>query len=450
MRMGISTADDTTIAGLFSEAGGIDPFSLPGTLVGGYTPSQIGTAVVADTIKYFCPTVGSGVYNFGYGDAGKLYRINLTTDAVELLRTVAGSTGNGLALYKSAVYYSLAAALGKMTSIEAGTPTFDDAFAAFTNSLAEHPLHVFQNKLYCGDKDHIDSNDGTTHSDNVLDIPSDYTIIDIDDDGYYLVIAAVKKTGGLTRTENKIFFWDTINPYTWSVEYGPNELDGEITGISKIGGRKMVAFTGAGMYFFTVSSSPQIFLESTASGYGPFAPADFQPFAGALVHWRGCLAWASNGHIFTYGRVLPNLPKIIAKPVILASIKSIAVNAFDWVLASTTANKLYKIRTGNAGGGFETGVIDLKGPYLITRIKVFNRDLLASAHYPRVRLVNETGTAEIDISFLSSVYGTTKRSHWGTGEIQAQFLRILIDLTGFVTFRKLEVYGIPLSKELTI
>ena len=462
MRSGISGSLYSADSGLFYSAAHVDPFNIPGVLTGGYTPAQIGAAVVVDTIKYFCSSLGAGgngVYSFGYGDTGKMYRINLFDDTVALLATVATSVGNGLELYNAAVYYSRNGYLGKMTNIEGTTPTFNDTFGTFTNSIAEHPLHKFAGKLYCGDGDHLDMNDGTTHSDNVLDIPSEYKIIDIDDDGYYLVIVAVKRpdTGNLNRTSTKIYFWNAISPYTWNMEWEIN--DGEITGISHIGERQMMAFTNAGIYSFTVSSAPKPFIETGGTG-APFTSNDFQPFAGAIQSWRGCLSWASNGKIFTYGKVLYNLPKIITTPVSLADIKSFFVgsSSYNWLYASTTENKLYKISTGSFGGVFQTGYIDLKRPWLIKRVKLYLQDTLASANgsMVEVQLIGDNGEATFQKFFSSDgysdnpAYGTTKRSFWADGEEIATRIRVYVDMTGYNTFRKLEIYGYPLSNEITI
>jgi|GEM_PF-6067711 len=448
MKMGISTSKYTTASGLFWRAAGIDPFIIPGTLMGGYNPSQIGAAVVTETIKYFLPTTGSGKYIFGYGDGGDIYRIDISTDAVELLTTVASSVGNGFELFKGKIYYASNASLGEMSGIEDATPTFSTV-GSFTNSISDHPLHAFAEKLYCGDGDHLDSYDGSTFSDNVLDLPSDYTIIDIDDDGYYIVIAAVKKTGGLTRTTNKLFFWDGTSS-SWNVEWDLPE--GELTGISKAGrGNLMVAFAGSGMYFFSVASAPEIFVDVSSNSNAPFTEADFQPFSGALHFWRGNIAWASNGKIFAYGRVLFNAPKIITTPISLSNIKSFHVDAFNRIYASTTDNKLYKLASGNVDASFETGLIDLKRPYSITRVKLFLVDPLSATSSVQVQLTNEdVGTAVFDKTFDSATYGTTKRSFWADVQMEAKGLRAIVTLNGGAIFKKLEIYGIPISNETTI
>ena len=443
MRMGLGAGKYTTAASLFYLATGIDPFFIPGTLRGGYNPSQIGAATVADTIKYFLDGEVSGVagYIFGYGNAGKLYRITPGTDAIELLQTTVASVGNGFEIYKGAIYYSRNEYLGKMTNIASTPPTFNDTFGTFTHSIAQHPLHTFAGKLYCGDGDHLDMNDGTTHSNNVLDIPSDLTIIDIDDDGYYLVIGAVKlSTQGGVKTASHIFFWDGIS-LSWNIEYVIQE--GQLTGISNIGGRKMVAFAGM-MYSFTVSSSPEVFVE-TSPAYGPFSSSDFSPFAGSIQYWVGRLIWANNDKILAYGKVLFNTPKIIVVPFSLANILSIFYSATGGIYASTTDDKLYKIASGNINATIETGLIDLKNPYLISRIKLFTVDTLSGGPTITISLCNED-MSETFTKTLSGAY----RSFWGDGaEITAQLLRVIITLTSGAVFRKVEIYGRPLPNEIT-
>ncbi len=447
MKMGLGAGKYTTAAGLFYLATGIDPFLIPGTLRGGYIPVQMGSGTVTDTIKYFLDGEVSGVagYIFAYGSDGNLYRITPGSTTVALLQATAASVGNGFEIYKGAIYYSRNGYLGKMTDIASTPPTYDDDFGTFTNSIDEHPLHVFAGKLYCGDGDHIDYTNGTTVTgwgENVLDIPPGLTIVDIDDDGYYLVIGAVQKsTQGGVKTASHIFFWDGIS-LDWNVEYVIQE--GYLTGISNIGGRKMVAFTGM-MHSFTISSSPEVFVE-TSGGYGPFSSSDFSPFAGSIQYWNGHLAWANNGKILAYGKVMFNTPKIIAVPFSLASINSFFYSKIGSIYASTTDDKLYRISSGNVDATIETGLIDLKNPYLISRIKLFTVDTLSSGPTITVILCNEDMVETTFSKTLSGAY----RSFWGDGaEITAQLLRVIITLTNGAVFRKVEVYGRPLSNEIT-
>ncbi len=457
IKQGIRTSRGSVEAGLFYYAVGIDPFNNPGYLNTGFASSQIGAGVVVDNIKWFLPTVGGGsgqTYVFGYGNTGKIYRLNTVTNVVTLLGTALSSVGNGFELYKNAVYYSTNTNLGKMTDINGAIPTLNGTFATFTNTISQHPLHSFAGSLWCGDYDHIDKNDGTTHTNNVLDLENDYTIVDIDDDGYYLVVAAIKEAAGGTASKsiNKIFFWDMVSP-SWNYEWEITE--GTLTSISKSGGgRELVAFTGAGLYQFSISNSPSPIIQGSGNNLqSPILESDLQPIPGAVSFWRGGLVWRCSNGVMLLGKVLSHLPKIIIIPISSSTLLSFYVGGFNNIYWSA-GNNLY-VGSGFGNATLITGTVDLPQPYHIQKLKLLLGSVFGTNDYVQVSIFNDKATAPSSAQreFSSTNDGIVKRSFIGNVDVIANYFFVSIVFGGAVNgiqFRKLEIYGEPIDEETTI
>ena len=462
MKQGVSTGKHTTEGGLFFQAYGIDPFIVPGLLQSGISASQFANTIVNnDAMTYFLPSVSAGVggdYVFGIGSNGttaSIYRID-SGYGVSAMAGLTASQALGFESFNGNIYYSMNATIGQLTNFNnvVADASWNSQLMGLTASAAgtEHPLHSFITDLYIGDGYRLHSYDGATKTAEAQVFPTDYTIIDIDDDGSYLVIAAIKKgRTGLTKTINKIYFWDTLSD-GWNGEWEIPE--GKLTGISKSGnGNEMVAFTGQGMYAFSISNAPQLIIPGSDSAYYPVSSNDLSPFSGAIQHQGGCLTWASGGHILKYGKIFNNLKNILTYPVTLANIKSIYVDAYNRIIASTTDKKIYSITSTNGTGTLKTGSINLPQPTLIQKIKVYTKYVLTAGQSIQVQISNEAvGTIAIDRTFDSSTVDVTKLS-WVLPcdqVVLANSINIDIVLTGGVTFKKLELYGEPRPIESTI
>jgi hypothetical protein len=458
MKQGVSTGKHTTEGGLFWRAYGIDPFIVPGLLQSGYPPTQFASATVSDTINYFLPSVSASDYVFGYGTNGttaSIYRID-SGYGVSAMCGLSASQALGFEGFKGDIYYSNNAYVGQLTNYNVA-PTgssWNSQLINLTASVAgtEHPLHSFATDLYIGDGFYLHSWNGTTKTAEELVLPSDYTIIDIDNDGNYLVIAAIKKgRSGLTKSINKIFYWDTISDNNfYSAEW---EIpDGKLTGISKSGnGNEMIAFTGQGMYSFSISNAPQLIIPGNDGSFYPVSSNELSPFSGAIQHLGGCIVWGSGSYILKYGKVFNNLPNILTYPATLASIKSIYVDAYNRLFASTTDKKLYKITSGNAEVQLRTGHISLPQPTLIQKIKVYAHYSLGAGESIKVELANENvGTVAVSKTFDTSTVDSSKLSWVLPCDVLANGLSIDITLSGGVEIKKIELYGEPRPFESTI
>ena len=448
LKSGISGHEYSSEGGLFYAGAGCDPFTIPGLLQGGYSASELGAGTIAETILHFVQGLGGSSFATMYGEDGGFYRLNLATDAISSLYTAPSSQGQDALLYKSEVYYSRNSTLSKTSNID-GDPDFGTSvdYKQFDNDIANHPLHVFQGILFAGDKDHLTSEDASgNYTITALQLPTDETIVDIDDDGYYLVIVTIKK-GGTSHSSviNKFYFWDIVSQ-NWNIEWVVRE--GEVTAVSKYGsGRQLVAFMGsAGIQVFSYDQSPQALLPGHSSSLSAFQSDNLKPARGGVGRWRSQLAFAANGRLQTYGKVLGRTPNIFAIPIALTGIKAFYVNNFDAIYASATDDNLYKLSSGNSNPVLETSIIPLNHLYHIKGLKVFTGDALGASTSVQVQVTGDAlGTTVIDETFNSTNSGLVNRRFWRNVNLKTEFARILITLTGGSNFRKLELWGDPLN-----
>jgi len=453
LKYGISGARDTTAGGIFWQAEGVNAFGKPGVLYHFGSLSGIGTGVVVDTINYLIPTSGSGNYIFGYGNGGHIYRIDTFYDSVEDLTTVtaAGSKGVGFGSLGSDIYYSTSQYLGKMSNIEDASPTFNDTFGTFNNATV-HPLHEFGGYLYAGDGNEIAFTDGSTFTTSALVLPSGYNIVDLDDDGYYLVIAARKSSGDLNRIVNKIFFWNTGGK-SWQREY---LLPGKLTAIYRYPEGGLVAFHRQAVSRFSFSTSPFPIIRAGKESVYSIKFADLVPSEGGVNVWRNNIIWKGDNKFLTFGRVLDGLPEIITAPIGINNGKAIYIadGVSEYIYLSTTTPKLFSSAgLSNTVATIRTNNIDLKRPYLIKKIKLRTGTTFSSSTpVPSITVVlnNDSGDSK-SLSFSYNKYGTDKIEFWSSDfSLLASYLFIEIDLYNWAEFKSLEIYGEPISRTTTI
>lgn len=87
---------------------------------------------VTDWIQWFVE------YNsdiFGYGDAGKIYKIT-SAGVYSNPKTVSDSVGNGMAVFNDELWYASNKGIGRTSGLAGGSPTFlDDYFKSLTNNI---------------------------------------------------------------------------------------------------------------------------------------------------------------------------------------------------------------------------------------------------------------------------------------------------------------------------
>ena len=150
-------------------------------------------------------TKDGNVY-FG-GDDATLYMQNSTGTIISV--NPSGQTGgiDCLADYNDLLIYFQNTTAGN--SDLAGTPTYTDNWQAGLTAQTDRQAHIsgFNNILYFTNVGTIGSYDGTTWSNNALDLQADWVAVDIEDFGIdYLAIAANDNSSG--DGISKVFLWD--------------------------------------------------------------------------------------------------------------------------------------------------------------------------------------------------------------------------------------------------
>lgn len=446
IKNGITAHKFSSATGLFWRGLGIDPFILPGALSPGYLPSEIGSGTVDQPINHFVGGAGQTAFVTCYANAGDIYRINITSDAVEQLRAVTSSQGQAMVLWRGELRYTRNSTLGRATNPDGDGPTFTDDYKQLSDSRADHPLHVFQGNLYGGDGDIIFLEEASGYTEAKLTLPSDYVVVDIDDDGYYLVIAMVKKGGSLlTSLDSKVVFWDTVSP-NFNVEW--TIPGGAITALTKTQrARVLRVFTGVAAFDFSFSGAPEALVPGSTSSHSSFHTNDLIPAIGGTGQFRAQDAWAANDKLWTYGKVSAISDRRFYSPIFLSGIKAFYADAFDRVFASSSDNKLYKIASGSyTPANLETARIELKQPMYIKAIKLFLVDAISSGSI-QIQITNENfGSAVVDETFNSTNSGSTNRVLWrNIGPLAAQDLRIIVNLINGQSFRSMELWGDPIN-----
>ena len=439
LRHGIAGARNSGLFPFFSSHG-INPFRTVGVLSASF---QSSTMAISDVITNFVPYIGAtNPYMFGWGDAGHMYRINTNDSTVEDLATAASSQ-KGMLFYKGTVLYAQTTKIGQMTSPDAGSPTFGEPLFTGINNVT-HPMHEFQGTAYIGDLNNVLTWNGTTSAVSLFSFPSDTTIVDIDDDGYYVIFATTKQTGS-QKSINKIYFWDTTS-LKWTKEL--EIYDGNLSAIHKDAKGTLLAFARNGAYAFSFGSAPQIVIPQISG----LTTSDLQPPEGAVSFYKGMLAWGGNTDIFTYGNIDPRLPNIVAAPIYTGGlVKSlIFTDILNKTYYSRSGQNLLYVTdttfglTNSANQYLQFSSVDLGSPHQVHYIKVLLSQVLNSSNDQIiVELHNDKSASSITpiVTIDYTTSDTTRLHHKFPYNFQGQYISGLINMSDSVQFKALEIWG---------
>jgi len=297
--------------GIFYEAIGINPIVNPagrstdlGLLQTAAAPVRYSASVVVD-IPIASAHKATGSYAgkaFFLGNAGHFYQIDLSNNSISDLRTTTISNlTNGLEIFKTFAFYTQKTKVGRWNTTSSHPTNWSDSFMTGLQDYNYHPTHQFGDKVWIGDKNRmakiIDSRTLVTGSD-ILDFPSDYRVMDVDDDGLKLVIGITKNLGDVSIGGNtKVIFWDTNSP-SWNREWPLPEPN--VVSLNKVGAWNY-AITTTGVYRFTYSIPPKKVNSNLTAIYGRSNITDV--FYGSML-----ICGNRGGSISVYGSPLPGYP----------------------------------------------------------------------------------------------------------------------------------------------
>lgn len=383
----------SSVIGLGGIAGGANNTTV-GILQGAPTSTDISGAVVTDTPRSSGVIVNSGTpYLIVAGDNKRVYRIDLTGDNAPTLVGTGSQNANGGGMV---VWFPPNSGAGIEDGIHWATATgvenydfsgVQTSFSGLTSQTLPHALHVFLENLYIGDDTGVAMHDGNSLTKPDLDLPDDYRISALTDDGRYLVIAATQNISG-TNAEGhvRIYFWDTFSS-SWQYETA-------IPGVARIlamerMGNSIRLITSGGVYITAFGIPPVKVLDFDSTE----SPSDTQ----SVDVWGSAIAWGGGINLHTFGKVSPTLDITHQTPIKTSgTISMINTSALgERVFYGTTDNKLHRVNTqtgGATGSVAETIYIELGQKHQITKIRIQLDADLASGDQMTLDLIDDTGT----------------------------------------------------------
>jgi len=181
---------------------------------------QLALAVDSATPDEDCvqDTAANGDTFFASTESGKIWK-RTAAGVYSLVHTNTSGTNAGIRFFDGTLYYTTAAALGKITealaSSQSSWSSQTDAFGAYTNDSAYKPMFELNLSLFIGDGSLMAAvDDAGSFSANVLDLYSDQIITTITGVGTDLLIGTLM---GANKTNCKVFLWDTYSS-SWTIE----------------------------------------------------------------------------------------------------------------------------------------------------------------------------------------------------------------------------------------
>jgi len=443
---GLALGSHVQQGGLFVTADGVNPFvnNFIGTTDAGLlqtssAPTDI-TGVLVDAITSFVLRVvdASTSYVYGYGNLGHVYQIDNSGDnAATDIKTIA-SSALGSYLYQGKYHYATLTTIGTWDF----STTWTDAAYSGLQSYAYHPMHEFIGSLYICDKDRISKIKGTTLILNVLDFPSDYRALCVNDDSRYLVIGITQNLGSTTvPAKTKVLFWDaTASADSWLREwtipdYGINSITRDES--------FLYAHCPRGVYRFRIDYPPEKLFSLTtaeATGYG-YSQAAITSY-GDVHLWGGC-----RPIICGYGSFIQGAAKVLLKPYSGLSDNPTAIlcnNRLGRMLVATATPKLYRynLLTGGATGlTAQTIYFNLNGKWNIRKVKITFGEKLASGDSLKLTLYSDPSTYLEWVVASYATYGAVQEIVV-SGIFSAELLSILFNFYGGnPKVRRIEFFG---------
>lgn len=457
---GISASVHFKKKGFWWKATGINPYIDPvqesdesGILQTCPVPVDISSTVVVDNIIDGVSKVTGAIAGNLYmlGDSGHFYNKDLSNDnAPTDLRSGTPITdpANSVVIYKPQggteyLYYWQKTQIGRW-DLSGSHPTgwVDNQFTGL-ESTVYHPRHQFKDNIYYGNKDRIgmiyNSSGTATNNTNVLDFPSDYLTICLNDDGTYLVAGITKNTSSsILRSDTKVIFWDTFSP-SWNKEWSIPDFG--IIAIKKFG-NGFLAICPRGLYYFDFYTKPRK-LRRIFARFGATNATDI--FNDSVLFGA-----KGSGIVASYGKLMPEAEA----NVYIEPFSGFTGGDVSFIDSTVRSGRIY---VGNYNGDFyyiDTGTggltsiapesvyIPLRDEYRINRLDFHLAEPLASTDACTVSLQRDEDTAAVQIREVSYA----NYPGWKTIPIDTSFVgdqvKFKFSFTGGnVKIKSIDVYG---------
>lgn len=446
--------------GIFRSSPGFDPFETEGYLQPSLEADEI-DAPSTNGIKTFTDFNSSGTeYVYAHSNT-KLYQYLRNTPFTQTDKTaeinVTDSPFCGAIIWKGRYIYAQKTDLRSNILPVASGSDVQILNGSNSSDLDIRALCIGSDKnLYVGDYGSVGKcvlHTGTAG--NALDaftIDAGYTVRDIVNDGYYLVIFADNNAVTTTNRKQgsyscKIYFWDCSSSKTTA------DIIYDLPGNSYIIGAEIVGnaikvFTYEGIYVCNSGTPPRKIWSFT--GNSTITKRPMTPYQitndGETVYWgdgetNGQYVYANRGNAFY-------IPYITHG----SSAKHTALNFSSGVLfAGIDTPKVYVLNTGTTRGNAtaQTANIVLSGLYKLSYIKVTLKEKMSSGQAVSVNLFNSDDDTIMDTNTKSfTTLGAKKTLKFDPkpGAIpisQFEDFYLQINPQGGATVQRVVVYGIP-------
>lgn len=454
---GIAQGAHSTNTGLWHKANGIFPFNgrLSNENVNIYTlMAGDGGAAVATITGSIIASVNDpeNVDTYYMDDDGSIYQ---NTSSVITGLTTPGK--GGLAIFQPRsgtkyLYYWHNTQIGRYGDLD-GSPTATSNWATGLTSTALRPVHTLFDVVYYGNGDKIgsisDQSGTATNNSNVLDFPSEFTVVDITDDGFYLVAGITNAVTGNFGV-NKVIFWNQLDP-SWNKEW--IIPDDYITNVESVGGIiYIIGKTTLWRCTFNSPPEPVRFIRRPVQGY-----------PNASLSYQGLLLWGDiDGRVNSYGKWSPDAPRAFFKPFDMgtsAGVSALGIHTTTFsgkslalvvsTLDNDDTNKAFnlfgEVTTPGTGVAAETVYFtpEISNFVQIKRIDVTFAEPMASGDSVNIDVQEDEDTAAVDFGTAAfATQGAKKKVKLSKNLGNMEQFKLIVNLNGGAPkIKRIDVYG---------
>jgi hypothetical protein len=205
---GIADNKFSTVANQFALGQGLN-IDTPRLLTVNQALKDVGNTALKKAIRHAATTTGGLTRYWGVGGATNgVYGIDntATTFSVKHTNSITSLIDN-ISAVKSSLVYTTPIRIGAVSSPFNSTG-YNDSIAQLTNGV--HPILAKDDIAYVGNVSKLSQFDLSTLTDCAINIETGYSIIDLIDDGNYIIILLASSYFGLP---SKIYWWDTFSKH---------------------------------------------------------------------------------------------------------------------------------------------------------------------------------------------------------------------------------------------
>lgn len=461
---GLAPSDSVQNMGLWYSALGLNPFiggQINGSISISGTPTDIGGTDVTDTPIAYAVDASDASTNYMYvlGSSGRFYVINMSTNAVTVLRSGASVITDptaGMFIFQAKngtkyLYYVQKTQIGRWsmaTKTSYQSAEWDDDYITGLTSSDHHPCHVMFDEVYIGNTNKLaqlkdDGAGSVTFSANILDNEAKFTVTAINDDGYYLAYAVTTNGGSSTDLgQNYVRFWDKVSS-SWNDEQ--RIIDITITALRRSAG-VLYAFSQRAIHQLAYRTQP-VKLRSFATDYG----VNYKRVCAADV-WNDGVLFGNK--LLSFGKIYPGAPTAFFTPFTGHSgdVTMVAASAkFPYIYVGTAGNKLYTYNYATASysnSAQSTIFMDIGRKWRIVGYRASFESFNANGSFQvtfqsRSTNISTPSIASTDLDGGYSVFRNVRQGALETDTLQIQ----LILAGGAIQLSRFEVYGEPMDMQ---